>query len=92
MSKATFLAAARAAHVEGLEKEQIMLCQLWEDGEVTYQKAGPLLHQRSLHCIEPGKANSVPITDMPVQMYSHGCAFIRTSDEAREIAKELDNE
>lgn len=35
-------------------KQEGMVYQVWEDGEITLQKSGSLLWRRSLHCIVPG--------------------------------------
>jgi hypothetical protein len=90
MSKESFLKLVGMHHVPDLDKQGGMVCQIWEDGEVTLQKSGPLMHQRSLHCIRPGRDLAVPIASMPLQMYTHGCAFITSVDLAEEIAGELD--
>lgn len=90
MSKETFLAQAFTAHVPDLDKKPGMVCQLWEDGEVTLQKCGELMHRRGLHMIQSGKSVSVPVEAMPVQMYGHGCVFVEDYNHAEEIARELD--
>jgi len=81
-----FLDAVQAAHVPDLDKQPGMVCQIWEDGEITLQKSGELMHRRSLHCIRPGKSISVALELMPVQMYNHGCAFIESIEKAEKIA------
>ena len=44
------IAAMKKAHNLELIK-QTHVHQLWEDGELTIQKAGELLGQRNLHCL-----------------------------------------
>jgi hypothetical protein len=73
-------------HKPDLAKQDGMVYQVWEDGEVTLQKAGPLLWQRSLHMIEPpiyGAKVSGELFPMhlcnPGQKERHGYIF---TDEA----------
>lgn len=46
---------------EALSKEPGMVCQLWQDGEITLQKSGELLWQRTLHQSVPQKLSNSPI-------------------------------
>jgi hypothetical protein len=49
-----------------------MVWEIWEDGELTLTKAGPLYGQRSLHMIWPG--NEIDISDwIKAQAYHRLC-------------------
>ena len=61
-----------------LAKENGMVYQVWEDGEVTLQKSGDLLWQRNLHLIKSGcAAKAIHPSKMPEQNRSgtHGWMF-----------------
>jgi len=59
-----------------LSREHGMVYQVWEDGEITLQKCGDLLWQRSLHSIWPGiEAASVPLDWFPNQTSNHAYIF-----------------
>ena len=49
-----------------------MVCQVWEDGEVTLTKGGSLWGQRNVHMIEFGMSSSLPLEIMPVVTGKHG--------------------
>ena len=85
-----FVAAVTAAHVPGLELEPGMVCQLWEDGEVTLTKGGELFGYRKLHMLNHPHTTACEPNDMPVKRGGHGYALIRTAEEARAIACLLD--
>ncbi len=53
-----------------LAEQEGMVCQLWEDGEVTLQKSGNLLWMRSLHSIYSGLVaqNLLTGTEAPTQL------------------------
>lgn len=54
-----------------------MVYQVWEDGEVTLQKCGDLLWQRSLHRIKMGDpSKAVDPKLFPCQSNGHGYAFV----------------
>lgn len=53
ITKEMIEAAALKADNEQLSKEHGMVHQVWQDGEITCQKSGDLLWQRSLHCFAP---------------------------------------
>lgn len=59
-----------------LSKEEGMVYQVWEDGEITLQKSGSLLWQRNLHCTSMGYDRKLPIELFPHQNASgHGYMF-----------------
>lgn len=68
-----------------LAKEPGMVYQVWEDGEITLQKSGELLGQRSLHCITPGVGFEVPLDLFPNMARSH--ANIYTTSEGAEAVR-----
>lgn len=86
-SKAELIEMVKAAHKPELIVERSMVYQVWEDGEVTLQKAGELFNQRNLHLMRGGSFNS-PLSkdDMPVKERDHGYAVVE-----REDAVELHN-
>jgi hypothetical protein len=63
-----------------LAAEPGMVKQVWEDGEVTLQKSGDLLWQRSLHMIEAGFSTKLDIDLFPHKT-SNGHGYIFTDDE-----------
>ncbi len=74
------------AHNPDLAKEDDMVYQIWEDCEITLQKSGRLLWQRSLHTIVPG----IPSLNvlMPVVFKEHSYAFV-TKEDAKTIRAEI---
>lgn len=63
-------------HKPELAEKVGMVYQVWEDGEVTLQKCGPLLWQRNLHIIDIGnKSKAVDPTLFPCQYNGHGYIF-----------------
>ena len=82
MNRDTLLALLLANHNEDLLHspeggDGAHVCQVWEDGEITSQKAGYLLHQRHLHTLSVPHpelvANPLPL---PLAMYNHQCVCI----------------
>lgn len=67
-------------------KNAAMVYQVFEDGEITLQKGGDLLWQRTLHCVATGKPHGVilHVASMPNQMCSapHGYIFCKDRDDA----------
>ena len=48
-----------------LKNREGMVCEIWEDGEITLQKSGPLYGQRNLHMIEIGIPGvNIPMPDV----------------------------
>jgi len=68
------------AHDPELAKKEGMVAQIWEDGEYTLQKSGPLLWQRNLHCIASGHAHEelrkVLLEGFPCQMRKHAYVYV----------------
>lgn len=69
-----------------------MVYQVWEDGEVTLQKSGPLLWQRNLHCIQMGDTERMIDPEAfplhlcsPGTKYRHG--YIFTDKEGAEVVR-----
>ena len=66
-----------AASNPALAEEPGMVYQIWEDGEITLQKSGPLLWQRNLHGIETPTKNSLPLDAFPFRFReTHAFAFV----------------
>jgi len=69
-----------------LSQEPGMVYQVWEDGEVTLQKSGDILWQRSLHCIKPGMSESINPNNFPHQT-ERGNGYIFTTEEGTKIIR-----
>lgn len=70
---------------DALAAEEGYVYQVWEDGEITLQKSGPLLWQRNLYCIEMGFPDPVPVDWFP-PLYrngKHGFVFASKEDAYR---------
>lgn len=64
------------AHDPTLAEQAGHVYQVWEDGEITLQKCGPLLWQRNLHMIERGDpARATDWTAWPCKLGNHGYIF-----------------
>jgi hypothetical protein len=59
--------------------------QVWEDGEITIQKCGPLLWQRNLHQYEAPCQYYVAGLQLPVKHGDHSFAFVKSVDDAIKI-------
>lgn len=66
-----------------------MVWQVWEDGELTLQKSGDLLWQRSLHSIQSGIVSNIPTSVMPIQESKHGYAFIENEEVGKAIREKM---
>lgn len=64
-------------HNPELLRQRGMVTQVWDDGEVTCQKSGPLLHMRSLHQFVPPHPDLAanPLV-LPLAMYDHHCVCV----------------
>jgi hypothetical protein len=76
---------AEKYHNDQYSKEPGMVYQVWEDGEITLQKSGELLWQRSLHCIVPALTKYYAGLKFPCEYGEHSFAFVRNKEEAEEI-------
>ena len=77
----------RHSHPE-LASEEGMVTQVWADGEVTSQKSGSLLGQRSLHTIEQGvEGLDIPGIVWPEKNF-RDIGFIYTNEEGKEQLRE----
>lgn len=77
-------------------KEAGMVYQVWNDGEITLQKAGDLLWRRSLHCIHPGlNTVGLSVEKLTLKHESGKYTFVWVRDETdafrvrQAIAKQL---
>lgn len=59
--------------------------QVWEDGEITLQKAGDLLWMRTLHTIVPPCQYRVTPIVLPERYGEHSYAFVGSEAEAMQI-------
>lgn len=76
-----FVKLTRDLHQSELAKRPGNVYQIWEDGEITIQKSGDLLWERTLHPIISGIAGlSLP---MPMQFHAHSYAFVSTTSAVR---------
>jgi hypothetical protein len=61
--------------------------QIWEDGEITLQKCGPLLWARHLHMMQYGEpSKAIALENFPHRHGEHGYAYV-TKEGADEIRK-----
>jgi len=68
--------------------EQIgMVSMIWDDGEITMQKSGDLLWQRTLHCRKPA-IKVIEDIEWPDHHGKHGFAFV-SRENAEEIREEI---
>lgn len=74
MNEATLKQLIIDNHNPALAKES-MVYQVWENGEITAQKGGSLLWQRTLHLHEFALNISISVAWMPERFQSHGYAF-----------------
>lgn len=83
------LIAAADAVGTVVKEEHGMIYQVWEDGEVTLQKCGPLLWQRNLHMISPGNP-SIDISEhLPNKDSKHAWVWCEGHKEVNDILAEL---
>jgi hypothetical protein len=59
--------------------------QVWQDGEITLQKCGPLLWQRNLHLIAPACLHYVTGLKFPGESGPNSYAFVANQEEANQI-------
>lgn len=77
-----------------LAKEGGMVWQVWQDGEMTLQKSGDLLWQRTLHTIASGREDKMVDPEMfPDHLSAPGCAwgrhgFIFTDEEGANAVRD----
>lgn len=76
----------RLAHNPALAQQEGHVYQIWDDGEITSQKAGALLNQRILHMLVPGYTQSrLPVSMFPVvNTLGNAYAFV-THEDAKAI-------
>lgn len=77
-------------HQPLLVNEPGMVCQVWEDGEITLQKSGELYEQRNLHMIVEGIPSLArePM-ELPMKMYgTHSCVCLASMDRAETLIRE----
>jgi hypothetical protein len=65
-----------------LAEQTGMVYQVWEDGEITLQKSGSLLWQRSLHCIKYGTPDKKVELLYP-DKHGHSYLFVTEQDANR---------
>ena len=75
-------------HKPELAQQEGSVWQIWEDGEITLQKSGELLWQRTLHSIKAG-IFILPKEIMPVVEKKHGYAFIESETIGNIIREEM---
>ena len=76
---------AHGADDPTLAQDPGMVTQVWQDGEVTCQKCGDLLWQRTLHCFESAVPGAAALgLKFPHAHGKNSYAFV-TADDARRI-------
>jgi hypothetical protein len=85
-------AVLEAQHKPELAKCEGMVWQVWDDGEVTLQKSGELLWQRTLHQQSPGFLDQTPIELWPDTRYMNAgqklCGFVFTDAPGTRVVLE----
>lgn len=82
-----------ALHAPEQHLVEDMLYSVWEDGEVTLEKASSLFGMRTLHCIVPGHPEAGLPVAMPVPNAdgTHGRIFVRSREDAKRASLLLGN-
>ena len=70
-----------------LAEQTGMVYQVWDDGEITLQKSGPLLWNRHLHQMNPPLESYKSIDEWPDKLKDNG--FIFTDRSGAEAVREL---
>lgn len=73
-----------------LSKQVGHVFQIWDDGEITMQKSGDLLWQRSLHTMKPDIGKVFEL-DFPHKRGVHSFAYV-TNENAIVIREEMKKE
>jgi hypothetical protein len=64
-------------------RDDYMVYEVWEDGEITLTKGGDLYGTRNLHVQRYGdESKALPFDIMPVRFGKHGCIQVKTHEEA----------
>lgn len=79
-------AAIAAANKPALAKVDGMVYQVWQDGEITLQKSGDLLGQRTLHSIKQGCDAVVSPDHFPDHNHD-GVGFIYTDRDGADAVR-----
>lgn len=81
--------AVNNANDNGLA-ESSMVYQVWDDGEITLQKGGTLLWNRTLHSMKQAIGKIENYIDWPNTHGTHGYAFVCKNDaeSIRELIRE----
>ena len=59
--------------------------QIWQDGEITIQKSGDLLFQRTLHCTTQALTHPVPGLVFPETSGNNSYAFVASEKDAMDV-------
>ena len=65
-----------ALHDPNLEKQDGGVVQIWQDGEITYQKSGDLLWQRSLHCFAMPPGDETIFPNLPMKLSGTNNSYV----------------
>ena len=81
--------AVNDASNDSLSEQVGMVYQIWDDGEITLQKSGDLLWQRSIHCMNPA-IKVIEGINFPHKHGKHSYAFVDRDDaeSIRELIRE----
>lgn len=85
MTKEILLNLIATLHRPDAERQSGMVYQVWEDGEVTLQKSGELLWQRTLHFMEGALDGRLLNNDMPIQHSHHSYMNVASKEDAETI-------
>ena len=87
INRASAILLAQELHNPDYGKRVGHVFQVWEDGEITLQKSGPLLWQRTLHRVYPGNP-SINVR-MPVGLNNHSYAMVEDRDAAIKLREAI---
>ena len=76
-------------HRPELAEQPGMVYQVWEDGELTLQKSGELLWQRTLHQISGPVITGWQAVSMPCQYGPHGFVTVASKEDAEQVRQAM---
>lgn len=85
MSEAEILAEAIRLDDPSVANEDGMACQVWNDGEITLQKSGSLLWQRTLHQMQPGE-DGRNLEGLPHEFNGSRFVWVRDLEAAKRLS------
>lgn len=88
MNQADTIATVNAMDCPAAAQAEGPVYQVWEDGEITLQKAGSLLWRRNLRCIEMGnESKALPCDALANKYNNHSFVFLDSHEAAAQARK-----